>query len=275
MHFDELLPERLLLVFEEANIAIPDGRLLHPSWVPQLVSLDLRRFHEVFLRFIVLFFFRFLPLSRQCFLFFLLGEHLPQLVARPRLVVFFPVNLIPQFVDRSLQLLNSGCRSVGVSISSADHRRVELLQVVDERVETEPRQQTFLLQLLQALSFFLFFFLSFDLLFCLLRRHLPRAPRHDVQVRDGVDLQEEVAGRDAQEVQQTGNGTKDLLRMQHGAQCVETRQADEENHVGTSERLLEGVDDCTDDHDQHDYCVDGAHQHRYENLGKHATRRLT
>ena len=95
-----------------------------------------------------------------------------------------------------------------------------------------------------------------------------------MQVRDGVDLQQQVSGRDAQEVEQTRDGAEDLLRMQQSAEGVEAGQRDEEDDVGAGERLLERVDDRTDDDDQHDYRVDGAHQHRHEDLWTRATWRL-
>ena len=90
------------------------------------------------------------------------------------------------------------------------------------------------------------------------RRHLARAPGHDVQVAHAVHHQHHVARRDAQEVEGAAQQAQELLRVEHGRDDEDGDEQQQEDGVGGDDGVLGDLHDGADDDGHHEEGVDGA-----------------
>ena len=86
----------------------------------------------------------------------------------------------------------------------------------------------------------------------LLDGDLASSPRDDVQVRDGVDGEQQVHGGNAEQVHQARHDAPELLRMEQGRYEERSREGDQEDRRGRAETVLTELKGRSDDDGHHD-----------------------
>lgn len=96
-------------------------------------------------------------------------------------------------------------------------------------------------------------------LFGLFGQNFSCPPRHDVEVTQGVEDEEEVHGRYTEVVQETGDDTPELLRVKQGRDEETARQGHQEDERWRPDAVFTHLQRDAHNDSHHDESVHGTH----------------